>query len=276
MALAYRRRWRRRSRHRSSPCWSGTCRGSGDSPRLWRTGARIARNYTLTGSRVLEVPVKFAYWCMSFVMGEAVPDAVLVVGALLLPLVAMRRLARRAPLRPTLAGLAAALCGIGFHRRGTLGLLPVHSGAPAVRAAVFPAAGGLRIGCHVVGQTDGRRDAAACRCPASGATFPKPAFGTNSTPCRSGKSPRGLCAKSQAGESAILVDSTNSDPVALTLCALLPTPRAVDRPAGDSGASSTRLLADPRVRTVWFLRNTHDVSPAGLQYPVPRPSCAHG
>ena len=26
----------------------------------------------------------------------------------------------------------------------------------------------------------------------------------------------------------------------------------------------TRLLADPRVRTVWFLRNTHDVSPAGL------------
>jgi hypothetical protein len=26
----------------------------------------------------------------------------------------------------------------------------------------------------------------------------------------------------------------------------------------------TRLLADPQVRTVWFLRNTHDVSPAGL------------
>ena len=25
-----------------------------------------------------------------------------------------------------------------------------------------------------------------------------------------------------------------------------------------------RDLADPRVRTVWFLRNTHDVSPAGL------------
>ena len=50
---------------------------------------------------------------MSFVMGEAVPDAVLVAGALLLPLVAWVawRGARRSP---ELAGLAAALGGIGF------------------------------------------------------------------------------------------------------------------------------------------------------------------
>ena len=34
---------------------------------------------------------------------------------------------------------------------------------------------------------------------------------------------------------------------------LLPTPGELDR-----------LLADPRIRVVWFLRNTHDVSPAGL------------
>ena len=74
-------------------------------PWLWRLTASLAswggsaRNYTLTGSRVLEVPVKFAYWSMSFVMGEAMPDAVLVLGAVLLPLAAAVawRGARRTP-----------------------------------------------------------------------------------------------------------------------------------------------------------------------------------
>src|ERR1035438_10126837 len=88
-------------------------------PWIWRLAASLAswggntRNYTLTGSRVLEVPVKFAYWSMSFVMGEAVPDAVLVLGALLLPLVAAVawRGARRTP---EVAWLAAALGVIGF------------------------------------------------------------------------------------------------------------------------------------------------------------------
>jgi len=68
---------------------------------------------------------------------------------------------------------------------------------------------------------------------------------------------------SPAPESAILVDSTNSDPVALEY--------ALDgqRPClwtgmAETPATLTRLLADRRIRTVWFLRNTHDVSPAGL------------
>jgi hypothetical protein len=68
---------------------------------------------------------------------------------------------------------------------------------------------------------------------------------------------------SAAGESAILVDSANSDPIALVY--------ALDgkRPILQTGlpetpAELTRLLADRRIRTVWFLRNTHDVSPAGL------------
>jgi len=57
-------------------------------PWIWRLTASLeswgsnGRNYTLSGSRMLEVPVKFAYWSMSFVMGEAMPDAVLVLGAL--------------------------------------------------------------------------------------------------------------------------------------------------------------------------------------------------
>jgi hypothetical protein len=68
---------------------------------------------------------------------------------------------------------------------------------------------------------------------------------------------------SQPRESAILVDSTNSDPVALIYA--LSSQRSVLETA-DPGtpAELTRLLADPHLRTIWFLRNTHDVSPQGF------------
>ena len=69
--------------------------------------------------------------------------------------------------------------------------------------------------------------------------------------------------ESQAGDSAILVDSTNSDPVALRYALSAQRPVLyTDQP--ETPAELNRLLADPRVRTVWFLRNTHDVSPGGL------------
>src|ERR1019366_9452520 len=68
---------------------------------------------------------------------------------------------------------------------------------------------------------------------------------------------------SGAGDSAILVDSTNSDPIAL-LYALDGQRSVFATSLPETPAALTRLLADPRIRTVWFLRNTHDVSPAGL------------
>ena len=68
---------------------------------------------------------------------------------------------------------------------------------------------------------------------------------------------------SGAADSAILVDSTNSDPMAVTYL--------LDgrRPLLETGRPETALaverwIADPAVRTVWFLRNTHDVSAGGL------------
>jgi uncharacterized membrane protein len=86
LALAHRRKWRMALAIDCAVLL-------GYLPWIWRMAAALAnwgtnttRNYTLTGSRLFEIPVKLAYWCMSFVMGEAVPDAVLVVGALLIPL----------------------------------------------------------------------------------------------------------------------------------------------------------------------------------------------
>src|ERR1035437_8004668 len=55
---------------------------------------------------------------------------------------------------------------------------------------------------------------------------------------------------SPAPESAILVDSTNSDPVALAYALDGQRPCLWTDRAG-TAAALTRLLADPRIRTVW-------------------------
>src|ERR1019366_2702520 len=62
---------------------------------------------------------------------------------------------------------------------------------------------------------------------------------------------------------ALPIYSTNSDPIAL-LYALDGQRSLLQTSLPETPAALTRLLADPRIRTVWFLRNTHDVSPAGL------------
>jgi hypothetical protein len=68
---------------------------------------------------------------------------------------------------------------------------------------------------------------------------------------------------SRAVDSRILVDSANSDPIAL-LYALNRQRPFLQTALPETPAELTRLLADPQVRTIWFLRNTHDVSPNGL------------
>jgi hypothetical protein len=68
---------------------------------------------------------------------------------------------------------------------------------------------------------------------------------------------------STASDSAILVDSTNSDPPALAY-ALGPARALLQTDVTGTGPELRRLLADPRIRTIWFLRNTHDVSPEKL------------
>jgi hypothetical protein len=264
LALFYRRRW-----------WTALAIDGaiaiGYLPWIWRLTASLAswgsngHNYTLTGSRVLEVPVKLAYWSMSFVMGEAVPDAVLVLGALLLPLVAAAAWqgARRTP---EVAWLAAALGAIGFIGVARwvsypfvparmLFVLPFFLLLVARGAA--PSAGGRRWGNLAV--------AAMLLLSLSGiwCYFHTTGFRNKQYPMPVREIASRIRRDSPAPESAILVDSTNSDPVALEYALDGQRPCLWTDRAG-TPAALTRLLADPRVRTVWFLRNTHDVSPAGL------------
>jgi hypothetical protein len=268
LALVYRRRWR------TVLAIDGAI-VIGYLPWIWRLAASLAswgsngRNYTLTGSRVLEVPVKFAYWSMSFVMGEAVPDAVLVAGGLLLPLVAavVWRGARRTP---EVAWLGAALGAIGFIGVARWVSYPF---VPARMLFVLPfflllvaqgAAQGATQG------TGGRRwgslaVAAMLLLSLSGiwCYFQKTGFRNKQYPIPMQEIAGRILRDSPAGESAILVDSTNSDPVAL-FYALGGQRPCLRTGMAETPAALTRLLADPRIRTVWFLRNTHDVSPAEL------------
>jgi hypothetical protein len=264
LTLFYRRRWR------TAVAIDGAI-AIGYLPWIWRLTASLAswgsngRNYALTGSRVLEVPVKFAYWSMSFVMGEAVPDAVLVLGALLLPLVAAVawRGARRTP---EVAWLAAALGAIGFIGVARWVSYPF---VPARMLFVLPfflllvaqgaarGAGGRRSGNLAV--------AAMLFLSLSGiwCYFHKTGFRNKQYPLPMQEIASRILRGSPAPDSAILVDSTNSDPVAL-LYALHGQRPCLLTGLAETPAALTRLLADPRIRTVWFLRNTHDVSAAGL------------
>ena len=261
LTLFHRRRWR-------AALAIDCAIAIGYLPWIWRLAASLTswgsngRNYALTGSRVLEVPVKLAYWSMSFVMGEAVPDGVLILGALLAPLVAVAawKGARRTP---EVAWLAAALAVIGFTGVARWVSYPF---IPARMLFVLPfflllvargAAGWRRWGNLVV--------AAMLLVSVSGVWcyFHETGFRNKQYPLPIKEIAARILRDSSAEDSAILVDSTNSDPVAL-LWALYPQRSLLRTDLAETPAELTRLLADSRVRTVWFLRNTHDVSPGGL------------
>ena len=259
LMLFCRRRWR-------APLAIDCVVAIGYLPWAWRLAASLGswgnngRNYTLTGSRVLEVPVKFAYWAMSFTMGEAVPDVVLVLGALLMPLLAVLvwRGARRTP---EAAWLAGALCAIGFIGVARWVSYPF---VPARMLFVLPFFLLLIA-----------RGAAGCRWGnlALAATLLLSLSGIwcyfHTTGFRNKQYPmpiREIAARimrTPGENSAVLVDSANSDSVALFYALGAQRPLLETIPPG-TPAALDRLLADRRIRTVWFLRNTHDVSPTGL------------
>ena len=234
LTLFYRRRWR--------PALAIDCAiAIGYLPWIWRLAASLAswgansRNYTLTGSRMLEVPVKFAYWSMSFVMGEAVPDAVLVLGALLLPLLAAVAWqgARRTP---ELAWLAAALGAIGFIGVARWVSYPF---VPARMLFVLPfflllVAHGAARGADGPPRWGNPAVAAMLLLSLSGVWcyFHKTGFRNKQYPMPIQEIAGRILRDSRAGDSAILVDSTNSDPTPPPPVPLY-VPAFADQPAGN-------------------------------------------
>jgi hypothetical protein len=200
------------------------------------------------------VPVKLAYWAVSFVMGEAVPDALLLAGLLVIPAAGLLVWsgARHTPQAAWTGGVLAAIGFVGvanwvsypFVPARMLFVLPFFVVLLARGAEFHRRAGRVAIAAMLVVSVCG-----------IGAYFRKAGFRNKQYPIPM----REIAAEIRRTPGAvILVDSTNSDPIALEY--ELHSQNFLQTGHEDTRAALERALADPRVRTVWFLRNTHDVS----------------
>lgn len=215
--------------------------------------------YALTGRTALEIPVKLAYWAFSFTMGEAVPDAVL-IASLVVGLGVALLLVTGARRRPDLVGVALPAAIIGFVGVARWNSYPF---IPARMIFLFPiflmlvvsgAMARRRLGPAVV--------AGMLALSLSGIVsyFRLAGFRNKQYPMPIAAIAAKIRQESATGSAAVLVDSTNSDPIAMRL-ELGDVLETADKATPDE---VRRLLADPRIQTIWFLRNTHDVSPGRL------------
>lgn len=259
LGLWYRRRWRQ-------SVALDFAIAIGYLPWIWQLAASLgswgskARSYTLTGSSLLEVPVKLAYWAVSFVMGEAAPDAMLVLGGLLIP-VAIFLVWKGARWTPQVAWTGGALALIGFIGVARwvsypfvparlLFVLPFFMLLMARGAEVCPKTGRVAIPALLLLSLCG-----------VGCYFQKAGFRNKQYPIPVRQIAGEILLNSRAEDSAILVDSTNSDPIAMEY--ELHGRRFLQTSRAGTQAAIEQALGDPRIRTFWFLRNTHDVSPEG-------------
>jgi hypothetical protein len=218
--------------------------------------------YMVTGAMLSEIPVKLAFWAVSFVMGEAVPDVILVLGGVVLLLAGVLLIsgARR---DRELLWTAAPTTAIGFIGVARWVSYPF---IPARMLFVFP----FLLLLAVTGAMAHRRAGAvvatamlALSVSGVWCYFHKTGFRNKEYAVPIREIAAHIQRSSTAADSAILVDSANSDPRAMEY-ALGPSRPLLE--TGDPAAALAieRLLAEPKVRTIWFLRSTHDISAAKL------------
>ena len=228
------------------------------SLQTWTTHAAV---YALTGTSWFEIPVKLAYWAMSFAAGESQPDWALSGAGLLACLFFFLFLRSRS--LSELALIALSLTTIGFIGVARwvsypfipgrmLFVFPFFLLLVVTGAAAHHRAGTLAIAVMLLLSLTG-----------IWSYFHKTGFRNKQYPMPMAEIAAQISRQSTPADSAVLVDSTNSDPAALAY-ALGPARPVLKTADPATGPELARALADPHFRTVWFLRNTHDVSLTGL------------
>ena len=230
-------------------------------PQLKAWGAHRV-GYALTGGAASEFVLKLAYWAMSFTMGEAIPDPVLFLGVLLVSLVlvmAFLGLRRNCGL----AWLAVPAAAVGF-----LGVTRwvAYPFIPARMIFGFP----LFLTFFIAGATAHRRAGwiatwgmIAASLSGIWCYFHLEGFRNKQYPLPMAEIGERIRSSSTSGRAAVLVDSSNSDIIGLRYAlGDGPEPLATEDPSAPEKV--THWLSDPGIRTIWFLRNTHDVSPGAL------------
>jgi hypothetical protein len=226
------------------------------SLRSWTTHPEV---YAVTGGSWFEIPVKLAYWAMSFVAGEAQPDWALGGVGLLACLVLFLCSRTRSKLIPIAIPLTLiSFIGVArwvsypFIPARMLFVFPFFLLLAATGAAAHRRTGALAMAAMLLLSLTG-----------IWCYFHKTGFRNKQYPMPMTEIAAQISQQSTAADSVVLVDSTNSDPAALAY-ALGPAHPVLPTAAGATELELDRALADPRIRTVWFLRNTHDVSPGHL------------
>jgi hypothetical protein len=228
---------------------------------LWQSIARWGSNpevYLVTGTSVTEIPVKLAYWLASFTMGESQPDVGLLAGAVAIPLVlwlVMAGLRRDRDL--TWIAIPCAVIGfLGVARWVSYPFVPARMLFTYPFLLLLAVRGGFSH--RRTGQVTGAA-VVVLSLVGIGCYFQKTGFLNKEYPMPVSDIAAYIEQHSTAADSAILVDSTNSDPDALDFA--LAGSRPTLKTSGPGTAQAVdRLLADPRIRCIWFLRNTHDIS----------------
>ena len=244
-------------------------------PWIWRLGDALARwggpgrNYALTGSALAEIGVKAAFWAASFVLGEAVPDAVLLLGGLV-ALAAAALVLAGARKNVDLVWLAAPAAAVGlagvarwvsypFIPARMLFLFPIYLLWLVSGMAVYRRAGKLVFAALMLISLSGLW----CYFHKTGFLGMQYAM-----PMREIAA---LIETTAPRETAVVVDRANSDREALeyALGGARPLVYSEDALAGN-------IDRNPAIRAIWFLRSTHDISPGRVNDALARQLLATG
>jgi hypothetical protein len=255
LILAYRRQW-------GPLIMVDVVIAGGYAPWIWKLAASMSAwtshtGYNLTGHPVLELPLKLGYWAMSITAGEAVPDVLLLLAAatFLVALWLLRDGVRQYPRTAALAailgivGLAGVLRWVSypFVPARMLWVLPFFLLLVVAGAGVRRRAGNFVLGGMLLLSISG----ISCY-------FHDIAFRNKEYTMPLHSIADYIRQNSTESDSLLLVDSADSDPVGLDYA--LDHSRPVLRTT-DADTESKLKSRVAHVRTIWLLRNTHEIAP---------------
>ena len=225
---------------------------------LWKWTQQTG-TYAITRNSALEMAVKAAFGCISFSLGESIPDWALISGVLLsvpvawLVWVGLRR-------NRTLGWLVVPMALIAFI--GVARWVPFH-GIPARLLFLFP----FYLILLISGRESYPRAATAIlallallSCAGVQSYFERSDFLNKGYAMPYREIASHICRASTPGKSLVLADGMNIDALVFQYYLgpdwnvfLVNTPESLTR--------AEQLAGDPRVERIWYLRNTHDVTP---------------
>jgi 4-amino-4-deoxy-L-arabinose transferase-like glycosyltransferase len=225
---------------------------------LWKW-AHQTGVYALSRNSVLEMALKVVFGCISFSLGESIPDWALISGVLLsAPLAWLIWVGLRKD--PALARLVVPMALVAF--TGVARWVPFH-GIPARLLFLFPFFLILLASAresHPRAATAILAVLALLSCTGVRSYFERRDFLNKGYAMPLREIAAQIGRTSVPGRSLVLVDGKNIDALVFQHY-LGPGWNMLFVTAPESLTRAEQLASDPRIERIWYLRNTHDVTP---------------